>query len=97
MKSITRIQDLPRKVVMKMILQVNLCQKLSFFLSFNPQYDERLSLNPPKNTSSEHVAYKYCFECQNKNKKKQFLYTKCCELVFFLEFNEQSCAIMWVN
>ena len=25
------------------------------------------SLNPPKNTSSEHVVYKYCFECQNKN------------------------------
>ena len=24
------------------------------------------SLNPPKNTSSEHVVYKYCFECQNK-------------------------------
>ena len=40
------------------------------------------SLNPPKNTSSEHVVYKYCFECQNKN-KKQFLYTTCRELVFF--------------
>ena len=25
-------------------------------------------MNPPKNTSSEHVVYKYCFECQNKNK-----------------------------
>ena len=92
MKSITRIQDLPRKVVMKMILQVNLCQKLSFFLSFNPQYDERLSLNPPKNTSSEHVAYKYCFECQNKNKKKLVL-----NLYFSGEFNEQPLDILWVN
>ena len=45
------------------------------------------SLNSPKNTSSEHVVYKYCFECQNKN-KKQFLYTTCSELVFFREFNE---------
>ena len=25
------------------------------------------SLNSPKNTSSEHVVYKYCFECQNQN------------------------------
>ena len=24
------------------------------------------SLNSPKNTSSQHVVYKYCFECQNK-------------------------------
>ena len=29
--------------------------------------------------------------------KKQFLYTTCCELVFFLEFNEQSLIILWVN
>ena len=27
------------------------------------------SLIPPKNTSLERVVYKYCFECQNKNKK----------------------------
>ena len=26
------------------------------------------SLIPPKNTSLEHVVYKYCFECKNKNK-----------------------------
>ena len=25
------------------------------------------SLNYKKNTSSEHVVYKYCFECQDKN------------------------------
>ena len=34
-----------------------------------------------KTISSEHVVYKNCFECQNKN-KKQFLYTTCSELVF---------------
>ena len=50
--------------------------------SDNPQYDKICLLNPPKNTSSEHVVYKYCFECQNK-KKKQFLYTTCSKLVFF--------------
>ena len=66
------------------------------FESVNPQYDERLFIESPKNTSSEHVVYKYCFECQNKN-KKQFLYTTCCQLVFFLEFNEQSLVILWVN
>ena len=33
-------------------------------------------------------VYKYCFECQNK--KKQFLYTTCSELVLFGEFNKQS-------
>ena len=35
-----------------------------------------------KNTISEHVVYKNCFECQNKN-KKQFLYATYSELVFF--------------
>ena len=28
---------------------------------------------------------------------KQYLYTTCCQLVFFLEFNEQSLVILWVN
>ena len=55
--------------------------------SVNPQYDNRLLIELrvqyEKNTSSEHVVYKNCFECQNKN-KKQFLYTTCSELVFFL-------------
>ena len=32
------------------------------------------SLNSPKNTKSEHVVYKYCFECQNKNKKLIFVH-----------------------
>ena len=36
------------------------------------------SLNYKKNTSSEHVVHKYCFECQNRN--KNFV---CSELVFF--------------
>ena len=55
--------------------------------SVNPQYDERLFIEFPE-------KYKYCFECQNKNK---ILYTTCCELVFFGEFNEQSLVILWVK
>ena len=55
--------------------------------SVNPQYDDRLFIELQgqykKNTSSEHVVYKNCFECQNKN-KKQFLYTTCSDHVFFL-------------
>jgi hypothetical protein len=31
-------------------------------------------LNSLKNTSLEHVVYKYCFECQNKNKKPIFVH-----------------------
>ena len=52
--------------------------------SVNPQYDNRLLIDlqlfTQKNTNSEHVVYKNCFECQNK---KQFLYTTCSELVFY--------------
>ena len=44
------------------IVQVNLCKK--FQLTYNMMRD--CSFNSPKNTSSEHVVYKYCFECQNK-------------------------------
>ena len=40
--------------------------------STNPQYDKRLLIDLPiqymKTTSSEHVVYINCFECQNKNK-----------------------------
>ena len=45
------------------------------FASVNPQYENRLFIDLwfqyEKNTSSEHGhgVYKYCFECQNKNKK----------------------------
>jgi hypothetical protein len=59
--------------------------------SVNPQYDDRLlidsQLQYKKNTSSEHVVYKNCFECQNKN---QFLYTTCSELVFCLYLSRES-------
>ena len=70
-------------------LQVNLCRKLSFLNQLIHNMTRDCSLNPQKNTSSEHVVYKYCFECQNKN-NKQFLYTTCSELVFLREFNKQS-------
>ena len=54
-------------------LQVNLCQKLSFLNQLTQNMTRDCSLNSPKNTSSEHVVYKYCFECQNKNKIAIFL------------------------
>ena len=45
--------------------------------STNPQYDKRLFVDLPvlymKMTSSEHVVYITCFECQNKNKKTIFV------------------------
>ena len=55
--------------------------------STNPQYNKRLFIDLPvqymKTTSSEHVVYINCSECQNKN-KKQFVYTTCSELVVFM-------------
>ena len=42
--------------------------------STNPQYDKRLFIDLPvqylhETTSSEHVMYINCFECQNKNEE----------------------------
>ena len=58
--------------------------------STNPQYDKRLFIDLPvqymKTTSSEHVVYINCSECQNKN-KKQFVYTTCSQHVLSLEFS----------
>ena len=42
--------------------------------SVNPQHDEILFIEFLKNTSSQHVVYKYCFECQNRNKKTIFVH-----------------------
>ena len=42
-----------------------------------------------KTTSSEHVVYINCSECQNKN-KKQFVYTTCSELVVFMYWTGKS-------
>ena len=64
-------------------LQVNIFQKPSFLHQLIHNMTRDCSLNYKENTSSEHVVYKYCFECQNKN-KKQFFYTTCSDLVFFL-------------
>ena len=59
--------------------------------STNPKYDKRLFIDLPvlymKTTSSEHVVYTNCFECQNKNKKTIyviFMYTTCSKLVVFM-------------
>ena len=59
--------------------------------STNPQYDKRLFIDLQvqymKITSSEHVVYITCSECQNKN---QFMYTTCSELVIFLYWSRNS-------
>ena len=55
-------------------------------------------LNCKKNTSWEHVVYKNFFFVSVLTFKTIFvLYTTCCEFIFFLEFNEQSLVILWVN
>ena len=46
-----------------------------------------LQLRYEKNTSSEHVVYKNCFLFWHS---KQFLYTTCSELVFFLYWSWES-------
>ena len=83
-----------------MFLQVNLCQKLSFLNQLTDNMTRDCSLNSPKNTSSEHIVYKYCLNVKTLVKtktKKQILFTTCSELVFFGEFNEQSLVILWVS
>ena len=37
--------------------------------SVNPKYDERLFIEFPEKYKFTTCCYKYCFECQNKNKK----------------------------
>ena len=58
------------------------------FASPNPQYDNtlfiELRVQYMKIPSSEHVVYINCSECQNKNKKKPFVYTICSELGIFM-------------
>ena len=40
------------------------------------------SLNSQKSTSSRHVVYKYCFECQNKNKRTIFVHNMLSTCIF---------------
>ena len=46
--------------------------------STNPHYDKILFIDLPvlcmKPTSSEHIVYINCFECQNKNKKTIYVH-----------------------
>ena len=71
-------------------VEVTLFQKLLFLHQLTHNMTRDFSLHSPKNASSEHVVYKSCHS-------KQYLYTTCCELVFFGEFNEKSLVILWVN
>ena len=72
-------------------LQVNICQKLLFLPLLTHIMTTDCSLNYHEkyklSTSGEHVVYKNCSECQNKN-KKQFLYTICSQIVFFLYWSQ---------
>ena len=60
------------------------------FASTNPKYDDRFFIDLPvqymKTTSSEHVVYINCSECQNKN-KKQCVYTTCSKHVMSLQLS----------
>ena len=56
------------------VVQVNQCQKHSFLNQLTHNMTRDCSLNSPKNTSSELVVYKYCFECQYKKKHVLNLY-----------------------
>ena len=70
-------------------LQVNLCQKLSLL----NQLTQNMTRNCSLNFSEKYKLTKCCvqiFFWMSKQKKNQFLYTACSELVFFGEFNEQS-------
>ena len=63
--------------------------------SVNQQYDERLFIEFHEKIQVQNML---CTNIVlNVKTKKQFLYTTCCQLVFFLEFNEQSLVILWVN
>ena len=61
--------------------------------STKPQYYKRLFIDLPvqyiKTTSSEHVVYINCFECQNKY-KKHFVYTTWSELVVSMYWTGKS-------
>ena len=85
------------KFIFLLYVQVNLCQKLSFLNQLTHNMTRDCSLNPPKNTSLEHVVYKNCFCLFLFWHSKQYLYTTCSELVFLGGFNEQSLVILWVN
>ena len=76
------------------LIQVNLCQMHSFLnqLTHNMTTDCSLVYNflPRKIQIQNVLLYKNCFECQNNKNKKQFLYTTCSELVFFLYCSRKS-------
>ena len=80
-------------------LQVNLFRKLSFLNQLTHNVTRDCSLNSPKNTSSQHVLRKNCFEYQNKKTNNS-----CTHHVVNLYFSGNSMnnlldifVILWVN
>ena len=60
--------------------------------SVNPQYDERFFIEFPEKDKFTTCCVQILF-WMSKQKQKTILYTKCCELVFFREFNERSLVL----
>ena len=58
------------------------------------QYDERFFIEFPEKYRTCCVQILFWM---SKQKKQTFLYTTCCEFVFFGEFNEQSLEKLWDN
>ena len=65
--------------------------------SVNPQYEKIVHWIPRKIQLHNMLCTKIHSFFILFWHSKQYLYTTCCELVFFGEFNEQSLVILWVN
>jgi hypothetical protein len=69
------------------VLQLNLCQRLFFFASTNPQYEDRLFIELRvqymKIACSEHVVYTNCFLFLFFH-LDQLMYATCSELEIFM-------------
>ena len=75
-------------------LQVNLFQKPSFLHQLTHNMTEIVHWIPRKIQVHNMLCTKILFLFWHSI---QYLYTRCSELVFFGEFNEQCLVILWVN
>ena len=70
-----------------------------FFWNFKPQtvLTHNMTRDCPLNFLKNTCDVQIFFWMSKQKQKQQFLYTTCCELVFFAEFIEQSPVVLWVN
>ena len=61
------------------------------------QYDKRLFIELQEKYKIQNMLCTNIVLNVKTKTKKHFLYTTCCELVFFGELNEQYLVILWVN